>query len=349
VKFAAGRPTYVIAEIGANHNGDMALARKMIEVAKDCGADAVKFQSWDTAIFSKVVYDKNYFLGDDYRGRDDYTLKEIVEEFAVGPEELHGLRDHCCKVGIDFASTPFSLRQLDELVALAPPFVKVASMDLTNLRFLAAAGRTGLPILLSTGFATLDEIDRAVRTVEAAGGRDIVVLHCVALYPPEDREVNLNNMDMLRIAFGHPVGFSDHTLGTEISLAAIAKGAVVLEKHFTLDKEMFGWDHHMSADPVELAAICRARDRIHAALGAARRTVGARELARRDEYRRSIVAARDIKAGEVIAEDALDFRRPGTGIAPEAADSVIGMVAVCNIPADALLSFADLRVARGRE
>lgn len=348
MKLGNNQPTYVIAEIGANHNGDLALARKLIDVAKDCGADAVKFQSWDATIFSKAVYEKNHFLGDDYRNRSDYSLKEIVDEFAVSAAEMRELRDYCREVGIDFASTPFSESQMAELIALDPPFIKLASMDLTNPRMLEAAGRSGRTVILSTGFGTLEEIDRAVRLIESTGNRDIVVLHCVALYPPEDTEVNLNNMDMLKTTFGYPVGFSDHTLGTEISLAAIAKGAAILEKHFTMDKTMFGWDHHMSVDPVELLAICRGRDRIHAALGNTRRVVGERELARRDEYRRSIVAARNIKSGQRITEDAIDFRRPGTGLAPDMARLIVGMMAVRDIGADELISLDALAFKSGQ-
>ena len=215
-------------------------------------------------------------------------------------------------------------------------------MDLTNPRLLKEAGESGKTILLSTGFATLAEIDRAIGWIEATGNTEIVVLHCVALYPPEDKEVNLNNMDMLRSTFGYPVGFSDHTLGVEIALAAIAKGAVVLEKHFTLDKSMFGWDHHMSADPAEMAAIVRGRDRIGAALGEERRMPGKRELERRSEYRRSIVSARPIAAGAVIADGDVDLRRPGTGIEPPLLHLVVGRRAIRDIPADTVLSFSDL-------
>lgn len=345
MRFPPGQPTYVIAEIGANHNGDMDLARKMIDTAKECGADAVKFQSWDTSIFSAKVYDENYFLGDDYRQREDYTLKEIVDEFAVTPDQMKELRDYCATVGIDFASTPFDVNQLQQQVELGAAFLKIASMDVNNHRLLKAAGAAGRPVVLSTGFATLDEIDQAVRLIEGAGNRDIAILHCISLYPPEDDEVNLDNMEMLRRAFGYPVGFSDHTLGTEISLAAIAKRAVVLEKHFTLDKDMFGWDHKMSCTPEELAAICTARDRIHAALGSARRTVGPREMERRDEYRRSVVARRDIRAGDMVAEADIDFRRPGTGIPPTQSGLIVGRVAARDIQADTLIRFEDLQSA----
>lgn len=341
--FRAGQRTYVIAEIGANHNGEMALARKLIDAAKASGADAVKFQSWDTTLFSREVYDQNYFLQDDYRDRDDYTLKEIVEAFAVDEDQLAELSGYCREVGIDFSSTPFTVPQLEYLAGLGVPYIKIASMDLNNPRLLRAAGRTDLPVLLSTGFGTLAEIERAVRLIEGEGNRRIVILHCISLYPPADEEVNLANMDMLAGAFGYPVGFSDHTLGAEISLAAIARGAVVLEKHFTLDKEMFGWDHKISADPSELEVICRGARRIHAALGSPVRTVGENERAQRDEYRRSIVSARAIKAGEMLREEDLDFRRPGTGIDPMEWGRVAGMVAARDIPEDTVIRMADLR------
>jgi sialic acid synthase SpsE len=342
MQFDKNGPTYVIAEIGANHNGDMALARETIQAAKAAGCDAVKFQSWDTSLFAKEVYEKNFFLGDDYRKRKDYTLKEIMAKFALSPASQAELSAYCRDVGIAFSSTPFSVEQLHQLIELDPPYIKIASMDLNNQRLLKAAAETGKTIVLSTGFGTLSEIDRAVNWVEAAGNSNIVLLHCVSLYPPKDNEVNLDNMDMLRGAFGYPVGFSDHTLGTEVALASIAKRAVVLEKHFTLDKKMFGWDHHMSADPEEMSAIMRGRDRIHAALGSFRRRPPARELERRAEYRRSVVSARNIAAGAVIGEADLDLRRPGTGIDPAMIDLVIGRRAARDIPADTRLAFSDL-------
>jgi len=337
--FQHNQRPYLIAEIGANHNGDMDLARKLVDAAKAAGADAVKFQSWDTTIFSKSVYDKNYFLGDDYRNRNDYTLKQIVEAFAMGPAQLTEMRDYCVKIGIDFSSTPFNVEQLEHLVTLGTKYIKIASMDLNNPQLLKAAAACGLPVVLSTGFGSLEEIDRAVRLLETHGVKEIVILHCISLYPPQDGEINLRNIETLRQTFGYPVGFSDHSIGIEIPLAAMALGAMVIEKHFTLDKNMFGWDHKVSADPGELTAICQGRDRIHAALGSPRRIVGPREMQRRDEYRRSIVTVRAVKSGEVFDETMLDFRRPGTGIDPTLVNLVVGSRAARDIGAEEILGF----------
>lgn len=342
MQFKEGQKTYVIAEIGANHNGDMNLARTMIDRAKELGCDCVKFQSWDTSIFSRDVYEKNYFLADDYRERNDYTLKEIVDAFSVSPEQLADLKAHCDTRDIDFASTPFEHAQVDDLVKLDAPFIKVASMDINNDHLLSHIAETDKPVLLSTGFATLAEIDHAVGTIEKAGNTDIVILHCISMYPPRDDQLNLKNMGTLRRAFGYPVGFSDHTLGTDISLAAMAMGAVVLEKHFTLDKEMFGWDHKVSADPDDMAAIMTAAGRIHEALGSARR-IPPEDPDRKAEYRRSIVSARDIRKGETISSDALTYRRPGTGLEPNADRLLLGAVATRDIPADTIVSLSDFQ------
>ena len=340
MQFREGQPTYVIAEIGANHNGDMDLAREMVKTAKDLRCHCVKFQSWDTRIFSDAVYDENYFLKDDYRERNDYTLKEMVEKFALNETQLGALKSYCDELQIDFASTPFEREQIDHLVKMDAPFIKIASMDLNNDHLLRHAAATGKPILLSTGFGTLSEIEHAIRTLEASGGKEIVVLHCVSMYPPADDQVNLNNMATLKSAFGYPVGFSDHTMGTEISLAAIALGAVVLEKHFTLDQSMFGWDHKISATPQDLQTIMQGVHRIHDALGSPRR-LPPEDEEQKAAYRRSIVSAGPIKKGTVISEELLTFQRPGTGLAPNMASQLIGMVAARDIPADTLIQLSD--------
>jgi sialic acid synthase SpsE len=339
--FADGQRPYVIAEIGANHNGDLDLARKHIDAAKACGADAAKFQSWDTNLFSKKVYEDNYFLTDDYRNRDDYTLKEIVNEFALTVEQLGELASYCRDVGIDFASTPFDPEQVDPLVELGAPFVKIASMDVNNSRILTRAAQSGLPVVMSVGMASLGEIDEAVSVLEKENVSELVLLHCTALYPAPPDEVNMLAMDTLR-QFGYPVGFSDHSLGTSIALGAVARGAIIIEKHFTLDKDMFGWDHKMSMSPDEMKIICDGAKDIHAALGSGRRQVGEREMKQRTAFRRSIVAARDIKVGEVLTEDSIVFRRPGVGLDPSLAPQILGMKASRDIEYDTMIAMQDL-------
>ncbi len=323
--------TYVIAEIGANHNGDMELARQSVRAAHDAGADAAKFQSWDTGLFARGFY------------KDNPGLEEQVAEYAVGAGDMAALAGYCRETGIDFASTPFSKRELAELDALDPPFVKIASMDLNNDHLLAAAAQTGRTVVLSTGFARTGEIEHALATLEGCGHSDTILLHCIGLYPPPaDDYVNLRNMEMLHDTFGYPVGFSDHTKGVEITLAAIALGAVVIEKHFTLDKTMDGWDHAVSADPAELAIITSAARRIPAALGSHRRTVSDEERQQGQTMRRSIVAARDLPAGHVLTLEDFDFRRPGTGISPNDAARIVGRELVRDYAADELLSEDDI-------
>lgn len=331
MRFLENDGTYVIAEIGANHNGDMEQARAHIRAAKAAGADAAKFQSWGTGLLAQSVYD------------DNAELKETVAAYAVAESDMAALAEYCRETEIDFASTPFSAAEVVALDALDPPFIKIASMDLNHDRMLVDAAKTGRPIILSTGFATLAEIEHALVTLEGVGHSDTVLLHCIALYPPPtDDMVNLRNIEMLKDTFGYPVGLSDHTVGVEITLAAIALGAVVIEKHFTLDKTLPGWDHAVSADPEEMAIIASAARRIPAALGSRRRVVSAAERESAQAMRRSVVAARDIRAGEILTEEHFEFRRPGTGISPNGAGRLLGRAARHDIAEDTLLSEDDV-------
>jgi len=243
----------------------------------------------------------------------------------------------CQEVGIDFASTPFSKKEVDFLVdVLDAPFIKVASMDLNNYPFLEYIAKKNRPIVLSTGLSELYEIDKAVRTIEDAGNKEIVILHCVSKYPPRDEEVNLNNINTLQQIYPYPVGFSDHTLGYEIPLASVAFGACIIEKHFTLDKNLEGWDHKVSATPDELEIIVKGSKRIQKALGSFRISA-VEDLERRIEFRRSIVITRDIKSGERIKEEDIDFKRPARGLAPEMAKFVIGRKVNRDLKADSIL------------
>ena len=334
---------YVIAELGSNHNGDMELAKKLIQEAKCAGADCVKFQSWTKdSIFAKKKYEDNYFIADDYRERNDYSLEEIVEAYSISESELLAMKKFADEIGIDCSSTPFSKKEADFLVdQLKTPFIKVASMDLNNISFLDYLARKNLPIIISTGLSELHEIDKAIEVIENAGNKQICILHCVSSYPPKDTDVNLNNISTLMKAYpDYPIGFSDHTIGVEIPLASIALGASILEKHFTLNKDMEGWDHKVSANRSELEAIVKGASRINNAMGSFR-IKATESLEQKNEFRRSIVLIRAMQAGEIITAANIDYKRPGTGIKPAMTDFVIGLKVNKNLAKDHILTKED--------
>jgi len=335
---------YIIAELGSNHNGDMNLAKRLIIEAKEAGADCVKFQSWSKeSIFSKRKYDENCFLSDDYRDRSDYTLEEIVDEYAISESELLDMKKFSDEVGIDCTSTPFSNNEADFLVdVLDAPFIKVASMDLNNYPFLQYLAEKGKPIVLSTGLSELYEIDKAVKTIESSGNFQIAILHCVSTYPPSDNNVNLNNIKTLQAIYPeYLVGFSDHTLGTAIPLASAALGAKIIEKHFTLDKDMEGWDHKVSANKAEMKVISEGVKRISMALGS-KRIVSTESEEQKQEFRRSIVINKALSEGHLLQEGDLDFKRPGGGYAPEYKDYLVGRKICRDLEYDHILTKDDL-------
>ncbi|MEY8200749.1 MAG: N-acetylneuraminate synthase family protein [Colwellia sp.] len=335
---------YIIAELGSNHNGDMELAKKMIVEAKAAGADCVKFQSWTKdSIFAREKYEDNYFLNDDYRDRNDYTLEAIVDEYSISENELIDMKKFASEVGIDCTSTPFNKAEADFLVEkMDTPYIKVASMDLNNYPFLEYLAKKNKTMVLSTGLSELSEIDKAVKTIELAGNTNIVILHCVSTYPPVDTDVNLNNIKTLMAAYpDYPIGFSDHTIGTAIPLAAVALGACVIEKHFTLDKNMPGWDHKVSATPEELKDIVENTTRITNALGSFRITATESEIKKR-EFRRSVVITRDMSSGDTIKSEDIDYKRPGGGFKPEMTEYLIGRTINKNLKFDHVLTKADI-------
>lgn len=335
---------YVIAELGSNHNGDMELAKKLIIQAKESGADCVKFQSWSKdTIFARKKYEDNYFIADDYRDRDDYTLEEIVDEYSISETELLDMKVFADEVGIDCTSTPFSKAEADFLVEkLETPFIKVASMDLNNYPFLQYLAKKNKPMMISTGLSELHEIDKAVKTIEDAGNNQIVILHCVSTYPPEDKDVHLNNIKTLMKAYpDYPIGFSDHTLGTAIPLAAVALGSCVIEKHFTLDKNMEGWDHKVSATLDEMKEIVENANRISEALGSYRITASETDE-KKQEFRRSIVITRDLKEGDEIQAEDIDYKRPGGGLEPGMTEFLIGRKINKDLPFDHIMTKEDI-------
>src|ERR1700687_5382357 len=251
-----GSPPYIIAEVGSNHNGDMNLFRQLIDAAAEAGANAVKFQSWtDKSLIAEEEYGRNTEYSD--KKKHFGSLREMVTAYQLTSDQHAQAHARCVEQGIAFCSTPFADKEVDLLDSLDVPFFKIASMDVVHLPLLRYVARKKRPVVISTGMATLGEVEQAVDTVRAEGNDQIVLLHCISIYPPDYETIHLRNMETLQRAFDCPVGFSDHTLGTAIPLAAIALGACMIEKHFTLDQDMAGWDHAISASPEQLRTIVR--------------------------------------------------------------------------------------------
>lgn len=336
-----GHPPYIIAEIGANHNGDMNLCKRMIDEAQRCGADAVKFQSWSAgSLISKAEYERNASYSD--AERHFGSLREMVERYQLTPEQHHEVAAYCGERGVHFMSTPFSPEEVDLLVSLGAPALKVASMDINHTVLLEHIAKTGKPVVVSTGMASLAEVAAAVNTLQAHGAGPVALLHCISIYPPDYGDIHLHNIPMLQEAFDLPVGFSDHSFGVSIPLAAVALGACIIEKHFTTDKTMQGWDHLISADPAELEAICSEAKNVFTALGERNRTVSPAELEKRKKFRRCIVLRRDVEAGHTLTLADLDFKRPGTGVHPDEYPYVVGRRVTKALESDHELAWTDL-------
>ncbi|MGC9337717.1 MAG: N-acetylneuraminate synthase family protein [Candidatus Cloacimonadia bacterium] len=333
---------FIIAEIGANHNGDMELARKMIDSAKDCGCDAVKFQSWTPdSLIAKEEYDRNQKYNDSPK-KHFGSLKEMVEKYYLRPEWHMDLKHYCDDQDIIFCSTPFSPDEVDLLVKIDAPFIKVASMDINNIVLLRHIARKNKPIVLSTGMATLAEIENALKIIEGEGNTQIILLHCISIYPPEYQDIHLHNIPMLRQAFGYPVGFSDHTIGVSIPLASVALGVCLIEKHFTLDKNLPGWDHEISADPEEMKVIVEESKHIVKALGLYQRVVSQAEEEKKLKFRRSIVVNKDLLKDSIVTAEDIEFKRPGSGIRPDEDHYVIGRTLKRDLCKDELIRWEDL-------
>ena len=342
---------YIIAEIGCNHNGDLDLAKQMIRGAKECGCQAVKFQLWE----QKNLFTKKYLqdLNDGIirlENVSEWKTKELglnnifdqVRAFSIGEKEHGELFDFARELKIDYSSTAVTKEGVDFLIDQKVAFVKLASMDVNNPDLLEYLIAKDYPALISLGMASLDEIKRLVKMVPSKYRKNIVLLHCVSLYPPKDEMVNLKVIKALRGQFKMAIGFSDHSLGCAISLAAVALGARVIEKHFTLDKNLPGWDHKSSADPKEMAALCRESRRIVTALGDGRKELSPDEIQKRLKFRRSLVAARKLTSGEIIKKEDIAVKRPGTGIAPDELAKVVGRKVKTSIEEDELIEWKKL-------
>jgi N-acetylneuraminate synthase len=330
-----GHPCFIIAEAGVNHNGDIALARELVRVAASAGADAVKFQTFRaaqlaTADAPKAGYQKSF-------GAPEETQQEMLRKLELSDAAHHELKQLCGELGIMFMSSPFDEACADFLHQLGVDALKIPSGEITNTPYLAHLARLGRPLILSTGMANLEEVRVALAAVEQCGRVPIALLHCVSNYPAPAAGCNLRAMATMQREFGVPVGFSDHTLGADVALAAVALGACVLEKHFTLDRNLPGPDHEASFNPTQLAEFVRSVRAVESALGNGVKTPLPAEAETAAVARKSVVAACDIPAGAKLTTDVLACRRPGTGIPPTQLETLIGRSARAAIAAGAML------------
>lgn len=331
------RKVIIIAEAGVNHNGDYGMAVRMIHAAKAAGADYVKFQTAVpelviAACAPKAEYQK------DTTGSAESQL-EMCKAIHLPLSDYARLKKECDAAGIGFVSTPFDLVSIDCLEPLGMDFWKIPSGEITNLPYLRKIGRLGQKIVMSTGMSTLAEVETAVRILEEAGTprADIALLHCTTQYPAPDASVNLRAMDALKELGCATVGYSDHTVGITASLAAVARGAMIVEKHFTLDRNLPGPDHKASLEPDELAELVAQARRVEAMLGTGVKAVADAERSNIEVARKSIIAARAIAEGEVLTEENLTVKRPGGGVSPLLWDSVIGRKAIRAFEPDELI------------
>ncbi len=315
-------PCFVIAEAGVNHNGQIDLARRLIDVAAEAHVDAVKFQAFRTDQLST-----------------ERSTRDTLRKLELPGEAFAELQSHCRARGVLFLSTPFDEESADLLHHLCVPGFKVGSGDLTHHPLLAHIARYGKPLLLSTGMSFLEEVEEAVSVIRKAGNDQIVLLHCISRYPADPEEANLRALKTLKNRFDVPVGFSDHTLGTQVAVAAVALGASVLEKHITLDRSLPGPDHAASLEPPELQQLVRSIRTVQSALGDGEKKPMVGEEETRKTARRSVVAKVDISAGAHLETSMIAFKRPGIGIPPKELRNLLGRRARIRIPKDTQITW----------
>jgi len=336
-----GQPCFIIAEAGVNHNGSVEEAMRLVAIAAAAGADAVKFQTFRAErLATKNAPKADYQLSTTNREESQF---EMLKRLELSEDDHRRLIAHCREREIIFLSTPFDELSADLLEDLDVTAYKIGSGDITNLPLLNHVARKGKPMIVSTGMATLEEVRTAVETIHAAGNNELVLLHCVSSYPTRAEDANLRAMDTLRRTFRVVVGFSDHTLGIEIPLAAVAMGACVIEKHFTSDRSLPGPDQVTSLEPEELRAMVQGIRKVEAALGQGKKAPAASEANTREVARKSLVAAQDIRAGMAITGEMIAIRRPGSGLPPSMRTNIIGRTARVDIPAGSLIKLEELK------
>lgn len=337
-----GEPRFVIAEAGVNHNGDVNMAEKLIDAAKDAVADAVKFQTFKaehvvTREAEKAAYQK------ETTGTEE-SQYDMIRKLELTRGDFEKLFNYAQKKEIVFLSSPFDKDSVDLLDELGMPAFKIGSGEITNFPLLEYIARKGKPIILSTGMATLREVEEALQVIQGQGVQDIILLHCITSYPAIAKDINLKAMETMSVAFNLPVGLSDHTVGMAIPIAAVALGACVIEKHFTLDKKLPGPDHRASLEPEELRQMIEAIRDVESAMGNGIKRPTEKEEEIKKAARRSIVAKVDIPQGTTITEDMLDIKRPGNGIEPKYIDKIIGATVKVDINRDDRLTWSKIEV-----
>jgi sialic acid synthase SpsE len=326
---------YIVAELNTSHFGDIERAKEMIQAAKDAGCDCVKFQSWsEESLYSETFYSENPMA------------RRFIKRFAFSAEELYSLSEYCRYLEIDFSSTPYSKEEVDFLVdKCRVPFLKVASMDLVNIELLSHMAKSQTPIVLSTGMGSIEEIRIAIDTITMNGNNRICILHCVSLYPTQASEMNLRNILGLREIFREfPIGFSDHSEGSALAIAATALGAALIEKHFTLDRTKIGMDNQMAMESSDLKEMVQGCKDAYTSMGRIERVVSESEVLQREIMRRSLVSNRDLKVGEILKVEDLVFKRPGNGIQISDLSKVIGKKMLKNVPKDLIVKYSDIDI-----
>lgn len=322
---------YIIAEVNSSHFGDIDTALLMIKTLKDIGANCVKFQSFS----AESLYSKSYYLKNPIQ-------KRIIDKFSIKKDDFIKLREYAKELDIDFSSTPYSKEEVDFLLSLQVPFIKIASQEIDNLDFLEYIAKSGANIIISSGMANIEEIQTALNTI-LKYNKNVILLHCTSIYPTPNNLANLNNIIMLKEKFSINIGYSDHTQGYKAASLAVALGACVIEKHFSLDNTKMGMDNNMATNKDDFREmILEIQDTIKI-LGAKERILSNEELAYKQKMQRNIIANRNLNKGDVITKDDLDFKRAGEGLSVKDKDKLIGKKLKNDIQQDCIITYEDLQ------
>jgi len=337
-----GAPAYIIAEVGVNHNGNMDMALELVDAAVTAGVDAVKCQLFQASELASRVAPQAVYQRE--RGKADETQLEMLRRLEISFRQVEMLRAYAEERHVTLLATPFDPASVQALAAMKVPAIKIGSGDLTNLPMLRAVAALDVPVILSTGMSYLAEVEDAVRALGSEGCSQIALLHCTSSYPAQPGEVNLRAMATLEHAFpGVLIGYSDHTLGVAVAIAAVSLGASIIEKHLTLDRTLPGPDHYASLEPREFEELVRAIRTVEESLGSSRKSPSSMEVEMRVAARKSVVAARDLPAGVLLSPDDMLVKRPGTGIAPKFLEELVGRSVIRPVEVDVPLSWSDLQ------